>query len=169
MKLKLYKNKIILLIIFIFILFAISLNIKEGYKSKSSCRNCTYYDQSTRRCKSYCGENLVCSWGSCACARGYQWMRTKCDRCPNGQYWNGSSCVCPSGQNWNGSSCITCKQGQTWQNNQCECKGHQRLKADGSVCIDVCEKSSLWNGSQCVCPEGKKWVVARKDSESGCK
>jgi hypothetical protein len=77
--------------------------------------------------------------------------------------------VCPSGQNWNGSSCITCVQGQEWRNNQCNCKPHQRLKADGSSCIDVCEKTTTWNGTECVCPQGQKWIVATKDSESGCK
>jgi len=77
--------------------------------------------------------------------------------------------VCPSEKHWNGISCITCVEGQYWDGNACQCPNGKRLKADGTACIDICEKTSDWTGNRCICPEGKTWVVSEKDSESGCK
>jgi len=185
MKFKLYKNKflIILILLFIFIIIIHNLTIKEGKtnRSRSSpppppppppprrplCYNCTYYNSWTRRCESYCGENQTCSRGRCICNADYHMANSRCEKCPNGQYWNGWACVCPDGQHWNGSICKTCVQGQEWRDNDCRCKPYQALKADGSSCIDKCEKTSVWNGNQCVCPEGTKWIVTPTDS--GCK
>ena len=195
MKLKLYKKykKLLLLLLFIlFICICFKSNLKEGWKIKNAfkwspppikqwnpwtyipipippprCYGCDYYDSASRSCRTRCRSSQRCENGQCVCPRGYYWNGSYCTTCPRGQYWNGSSCVCPSGQNWNGSSCITCKEGQIWQNNQCVCQPHQKLKADGTACTDICEKTTVWNGTNCVCPEGKKWVVGV--NESGCK
>lgn len=189
MKFKLYKNYKILIIIFMCMFIVASItNQKEGINWRSFippppprppplprpspprpvCQNCSSFNIWNSRCESYCQANQTCVSGHrCVCSDGYHWANSRCEKCPNGQYWNGSSCVCPSGQNWNGRECITCKPGQIWQNNNCVCQPYQRLKADGSSCIDVCEKTSVWNGNQCVCPDGKKWIVS--PTESGCK
>ena len=165
-----------------------SLNIKEGWKQQPMprCNNCTWYSWWTRRCEPYCdiNKNIVCSNNgrSCKCKDGMQWMRTKCDKCPDGLIWNGNNCVCPNGQywtgslccpngtNWNGSQCLDCTQkGQTFQDNKCVCPQGQSIKADGSSCTNICEKNSVWNGTKCDCPQGTKWIVAANDSETGCK
>jgi len=180
---KLYKNKnynfkqllfIICIVFIIFIFF--NTTVKEGYnyyrRARRLCRsynNCTSYDRESNTCKLYCGENQECNSGSCLCKSGYHWNGTKCDSCPDGQIWNGNSCVCPSEQHWNGISCIRCVEGQYWDGNACQCPNGKRLKADGTICIDICEKTSDWTGNRCICPEGKTWVVSEKDSESGCK
>jgi len=164
--------------------------MKEGFKWWNyrppppipRCNNCSFYNWWTRRCQPYCGENQQCINNyQCVCADGFQWMRNKCDKCPNNLIWNGNDCVCPNGQywtgslccpngtHWNGSSCVSCAQGQKWENNQCVCNSDQKLKADGSSCTNICEKTTVWNGTKCECPQGKKWVVAEIDSESGCK
>jgi hypothetical protein len=147
-----------------------SSNIKEGWWQQS-CNNCSYYNWWTRTCQPYCGENQKCINNyHCVCADGYQWMRNKCDKCPNSLIWNGNDCVCPNGTNWNGSECIDCsKKGQQFQDNKCVCPKGQKIKADESSCTDICPKTSVWNGTKCDCPQGTKWVVAANDSESGCK
>lgn len=188
MKFKLYKNykyKIIFFFIFIIFILSMSSNIKEGYKRnyRPRCNNCSYYNWQTRRCQRYCGENQKCINNyQCACADGYQWMRNKCNKCPNNLIWNGNNCVCPNGQywtgslccpngtNWNGTQCLDCsKKGQTFKDNQCVCPQGQKIKADESSCTNICEKTTVWNGTKCECPQGQKWIVSANDSETGCK
>ena len=89
-------------------------NVKEGIIP--SCRNCSYYNWSTKRCQSYCGVNQICDGYRCVCSPGYQYMNFKCDKCPDGQHWNGRSC-------------ISCGERQTWNGAQCVCPSGQKLKA----------------------------------------
>lgn len=79
-----------------------------------------------------CPANARFNGVSCVCEDGfYEVSRYNCQRCPDGQIWDGLKCSvntsCPSGYTFNNKK------------NQCDPKAIN------------CGQNSVWNGALCVC------------------
>lgn len=105
-----------------------------------------------------CPANSHFNGVACVCDTGfYEVSRFNCQRCPDGQIWDGSSCTynttCPSGYTWNVNyhrcdpKAINCGQNSEWNGAMCVCStGYHQI--DGNICIK-CPSNTAWDGKTC--------------------
>jgi hypothetical protein len=126
-------------------------------------------------CGHSCGDNGVCTGGSCSCLNGTTSCSDSCvdltsdtancgscgNACTTGETCTNSTCVCQTGFSRCGTTCVdltsdsancltcghACTNGQTCQSSACACAGGTALC--GSSC---CSASNICNAGACMAP-----------------
>jgi hypothetical protein len=141
----------------------------------SSCTDPTTDNANCGTCGHACGDNGVCTGGSCSCLNGTTSCSDSCvdltndtancgscgKACGTGETCTNSACVCDTGFSRCGSTCVdlandtancascghACTNGQTCQSSACACPGATSLC--GNIC---CTAGNVCNAGACMAP-----------------